>query len=422
MWAAPRDVHNRLFIALMAALIALAWLALWAWGRSPGGLFYAHHGAGLDAFEGDSTFALVFVAGWIVMVVAMMLPTSLPLITLFRTVAGRRQDRTLLVTLLIAGYLAVWTLFGALVYSGGWTLHRLSEPSALLGANPWVLGAGILLLAGVYQFTPLKYRCLEKCRSPLSFVTEHWRGSGERSQALRLGAHHGLFCVGCCWSLMLLMFVVGAGSLGWMLALGAVMAVEKNVAWGRRISAPLGAILVGGGLILGVASASQPPDETAARVALTPDNHSGVSGTASFADVPRGTEVELVVRGLPDPGATYLAHLHPGSCADEPTGGGGSHTDHHGAVGDHDRGHSRGHDHGADGPVAEIEHALAPIVPDSGGEGSSTTVVDGVAVADLFSDEELHVNVHAEGSGSEDLPDDLACGDLREPGGRGGGR
>ena len=104
MWAAPRD-DRRPFFALMAALIALSWLALWLWERSPAGLFYGHHGGGLDAFPRGGAFALVFVAGWTVMVVAMMLPTSLPLIMLFRTIARGRRDRALLVTLLVAGYL-----------------------------------------------------------------------------------------------------------------------------------------------------------------------------------------------------------------------------------------------------------------------------------------------------------------------------
>ena len=101
-------------------------------------------------------------------------------------------------------------------------------------------------MAGVYQFTPLKYHCLDKCRAPLGFIMGHWRGRRPRREALRLGLHHGLFCLGCCWSLMLLMFTVGVGSLGWMLALGAVMAAEKNLPWGRRLSAPLGMALVAG--------------------------------------------------------------------------------------------------------------------------------------------------------------------------------
>ena len=252
MWAAPRD-DRRLFAALMVALIALAWLALWVWGQSPYGRFLSHHGLG--AVRGNVTLMLVFVAGWTLMVVAMMLPTSLPLVALFRTLVRGRPDRAWLTVLLIAGYLAVWTLFGVLVYCGDWILHGAVEQSTWLEANviPFI-GAGTLLIAGLYQFTPLKYHCLEKCRSPLSFVTEHWRGSRERSQSFLLGAHHGLFCVGCCWSLMLLMFAVGLGSLGWMLVLGVVMAVEKNVSWGRKISAPLGVVLLGWGLALGAAA------------------------------------------------------------------------------------------------------------------------------------------------------------------------
>ena len=249
MWAAPHD-DRRLFAVLMVALIALAWLALWVWGQSPYGRFLSHHS--LEAVRGNAALMLVFVAGWTLMVVAMMLPTSLPLVALFRTLVRGRPDRAQLTVLLIAGYLAVWTLFGLLVYSGDWILHGAVEQSTWLEGNvvPFI-GAGTLLMAGLYQFTPLKYHCLEKCRSPLSFVTEHWRGSHERSQSFLLGAHHGLFCVGCCWSLMLLMFAVGVGSLGWMLALGAVMAAEKNLPWGRRLTAPVGfALLAWGGILV----------------------------------------------------------------------------------------------------------------------------------------------------------------------------
>jgi predicted metal-binding membrane protein len=135
---------------------------------------------------------------------------------------------------------------------GDGLLHAAVAQSAWLEAHAWAMGAGILVLAGLYQFTPLKYACLDKCRSPLSFITEHWRGNHERTQAFRLGMRHGLFCIGCCWSLMLLMFAVGVGNLGWMLILGALMAIEKNLPWGRRISAPLGVVLLCWGLALGL--------------------------------------------------------------------------------------------------------------------------------------------------------------------------
>jgi predicted metal-binding membrane protein len=165
-------------------------------------------------------------------------------VTLFQVLTRQRPDANRLAALLIAGYLGVWTLFGLLVYLGDWVIHQAVERSAWLEANAWALGAATLALAGLYQFTPLKYHCLDKCRSPLSFVVEHWRGRRERLQAWWLGVHHGLFCVGCCWSLMLLMFTVGVGSLGWMLVVGAVMAAEKNLPWGRRLSAPLGGALL----------------------------------------------------------------------------------------------------------------------------------------------------------------------------------
>jgi predicted metal-binding membrane protein len=196
--------------------------------------------------------ALTFVAGWTLMVVAMMLPSSLPLVLMFSVITRQRQDRLALVGLLLLGYLSTWASFGAAIHAGDLGLHAVVRQIDGLSSHAWLIGAATLIAAGLYQFSSLKYRCLEKCRSPLSFITEHWRGRGERGHAFRLGVHHGLFCVGCCWLLMLLMFAVGVGSLGWMLSLGAVMAVEKNVRWGRRISAPLGVALVAAGIAVAV--------------------------------------------------------------------------------------------------------------------------------------------------------------------------
>jgi predicted metal-binding membrane protein len=238
-------------MAVVGVLVALAWLVLWVWGQSPYAR-YLNHGelAELSEEGGVLVIGLVFIAGWTLMMVAMMLPSSLPLVTLFRTLIRQRPDRTWLVVLLITGYLGIWMLFGVMVYISHWGLHQGLEEIVWLEANAWVPGAVTLVLAGLYQFTPLKYQCLDKCRSPLSFIMGHWQGSHEQAQAFRLGVHHGIFCIGCCWSLMLLMFVVGMANIGWMLALGIVMAVEKNMPWGRRLSAPLGAVLLGWGLIL----------------------------------------------------------------------------------------------------------------------------------------------------------------------------
>ena len=247
--------HRSYFLPIIGTLIALGWLTLWMWERSPYGRYLNHAGLGEIELEGGLdgilVLAVVYVTGWTLMTVAMMLPTSLPLVEIFRRLTLRRADRAQLVALLIAGYLGVWVAFGVVAHVADWGLHELYERSAWLESNAWVFGAGSLLVAGAFQFTALKYRCLDRCRTPLSFVMAHWRGSRERTQAFLLGVNHGRFCVGCCWALMLLMFAVGTGNVGWMLVLGAVMAIEKNVPWGRRLSAPLGAaLLLWGGLIV----------------------------------------------------------------------------------------------------------------------------------------------------------------------------
>jgi predicted metal-binding membrane protein len=244
---------RRYLLLLIGGVSALAWLTLWLWGHSPYGRFL-HHDDLSGADLGDGLVALVIVAGWTLMIVAMMLPTSLPLVVVFHRLTRQRQNQAWLLGSLLAGYLSMWIVFGVAVHVGDGLLHAAVAQSAWLEAHAWAVGAGLLVLAGLYQFTPLKYACLDQCRSPLSFLTEHWRGRHAGTQAFRLGVHHGLFCIGCCWSLMLLMFAVGMGNLGWMLVLGAVMAIEKNLPWGRRISAPLGVGLLCSGLALGLAA------------------------------------------------------------------------------------------------------------------------------------------------------------------------
>jgi len=250
--AAPR--HSRVFMGLLAGLVALAWAALWAWTRSPYGRYLEHDDwtvSGPAAFvcraipAGGVVVPMVFyAAAWILMTAAMMLPTTLPLFNTFDRLTAGRPDHARLLTLLGLGYMAVWGAFGLAAH--GLHMGMLSVISGIpaLAWNGWVIGTGVIAVAGAFQFSSLKTKCLEKCRTPLSFVIEHWRGHAHGRQAFTLGARHGLFCVGCCWALMLLMFAFGAGSLGWMLLLAAVMAIEKNVRWGRRLSTPLGVALL----------------------------------------------------------------------------------------------------------------------------------------------------------------------------------
>lgn len=238
------------WLPLVGGLIALAWVTLAVWEQGPYGR-YLDHGEWLQsgftanvcrALPAGSIVlpALFYVTGWVLMTVATMLPTILPLLAIFARVTAGRGDRGLLLTLLIVGYLSIWTAFGLVAHAADLGLHAIVAENAFLSFNGWIVSVIVLTIAGIFQFSRFKYRCLDKCRTPFSFVNEHWRGHSERRQSFLLGVHHGLFCVGCCWAIMLLMFVVGTGSVGWMLAIGAVMAIEKNVAWGRRLGAPLG--------------------------------------------------------------------------------------------------------------------------------------------------------------------------------------
>jgi predicted metal-binding membrane protein len=239
----------------IGTLTALAWVALMAFDDAAHRVVHlgqaavhAHPGGGPSGGP-----VLLFLAGWTVMCVAMMLPTSLPVLAILHRLAGERQDRLLLVWLAGSGYLVAWVAFGGLVYGASLALPWLA---AMAVGRGWgaLWGAPLLLvLAGAFQFSRLKYRCLDQCRSPLSFVLGYWQGRRERWQSFRLGLDNGLYCVGCCWALMLLMFLVGLKYLALMLALGTVMAVEKNVRWGRRLSAPLGGALILAGLAVGVA-------------------------------------------------------------------------------------------------------------------------------------------------------------------------
>jgi predicted metal-binding membrane protein len=236
--------HRDVALPLLGGMMALAWVALFAWSRSPYARYLDHSDfSAICTVEGASQASL-YVGAFLLMIAAMMLPTTLPLVAIFRRMTRQRSDRGALVALLIAGYVAVWAGFGVIAHAADYALRAFAQTSFWLQANAWVVGAAIFAIAGAFQFTRQKYKCLDACRQPLSFVLQHWRGGGARAQALAIGAHHGAYCVGCCWALMLLMFGVGSGNVGWMLVIGTVMAIEKNAPWGRRLAAPLGAALL----------------------------------------------------------------------------------------------------------------------------------------------------------------------------------
>jgi predicted metal-binding membrane protein len=237
-------------LALIVALAASAWAAIALWSASPYAR-YLDHGRWLDPVWLDALCrvvpkgqfvvpALTYAGAWLLMIVAMMLPTTLPLLGVFARITAGRADGSWLLGLVALGYVAAWTGFGLVAHAADAALHAVVAGSSWVTAHGWVVGALVLAGAGAFQFSSLKYRCLERCRTPFGFVNARWRGLAPKREALRIGLDHGLFCVACCWALMLVMFVVGMGNFGWMLVLAALMAAEKNLPVGRRLAAPVG--------------------------------------------------------------------------------------------------------------------------------------------------------------------------------------
>ena len=239
---------------LIALAAAGAWSVLWLWSTGPHA-GYLDHGSWLEIGmlaslcralpAGEVVLpAVLHVAAWLLMIAAMMLPSIVPLLALFRRVSAGRADAERLLWLLAAGYALAWLAFGLAAHALDALLLAAGRRVDWFVAHGWIVGASVIGAAGLFQFSALKYRCLDKCRTPYGFIIERWRGRTPRADALRIGFDHGLFCIGCCWALMLIMFVVGMGNVGWMLAIGAVMAIEKNLSWGKRLSAPLGIALI----------------------------------------------------------------------------------------------------------------------------------------------------------------------------------
>jgi len=191
----------------------------------------------------------IHLLAWQFMVDAMMLPTALPMIRLFANVSRRQERPRAAMGAFLGSYVLIWTAFGAVAFLGDVRLHRLVHATPWLGTHPWMIAGSTLALAGLFQFSSLKDRCLQQCRHPAAFLLQHYRrGVGA---AFRLGRTHGLFCLGCCWALMLVGFAAGMANLWWMAALTAVMAYEKAGRYGDVAVPVIGtALLVLGGVVL----------------------------------------------------------------------------------------------------------------------------------------------------------------------------
>ena len=189
---------------------------------------------------------LLFIAIWIVMMVAMMFPTAAPMILMFTKIyaSKRQQDRPFVPTwVFVSAYLLVWSLCGVVAYPLAIGIEKLAVQSIWLMENAVRLGGVVLLVAGLYQLSPLKDICLSKCRTPLQFILSSWRDG--YSGAFRMGLEHGAYCLGCCWLLFVILFPLGIMNLAVMAFLTALIFAEKALPIGRQIS-----MLAGVGLIV----------------------------------------------------------------------------------------------------------------------------------------------------------------------------
>jgi len=212
-----------------------------------------HHDALIE--DGPPLWAamLLFLLAWQAMVIAMMLPSSLPLIRLFEAASARQAHPVRARLAFLGGYAAVWSGFGALAFVGDYGLHHTVDATPWLEGRQWLIGGSVLALAGAFQFSDLKDRCLAKCRMPGPYLLTHYR-RGARG-GFRLGAGHGVFCLGCCWALMLLMFAAGVAVLWWMAVLTAVMVYEKTGRHGRALTPVVGVAL----FVLSAIAFAHPP-------------------------------------------------------------------------------------------------------------------------------------------------------------------
>jgi len=235
----------------LAAVTLLAWVYLFHLSRQMSAAaadetMMAAMGMAVTAEWTRSDVFLTFVM-WTVMMVGMMAPSVTPVLLLAAN--APRSERHVIPPVLLfgAGYLLVWVGFSAIATITQWLLHAgaLLSP-AMAASSPRIAGA-ILIGAGLYQLTPLKNMCLTHCRSPIDFLMSHWRGG--RAGPIRMGLHHGLHCLGCCWALMAVLFAVGVMNLLWVAGLALFVLVEKMMPATVHVSRMAGAALLIAGAI-----------------------------------------------------------------------------------------------------------------------------------------------------------------------------
>jgi len=254
--------ETAIVVAALAVLTLLAWLAVLVGagtGMDPfamSGWFFPYGDPAAQSGTWTPSYWLISFFMWAVMMVAMMLPSASPMVLLYARVMRRSErkgeiaDASLRIAAFAGGYLSLWILFSLFAVAAQFALEQLGAMSAMMVLRSPAAAGGLLIAAGVYQLTSLKDACLAHCRAPASFLAAHWHPG--ITGAWRMGVAHGAYCVGCCLALMLLLFVGGVMNLIWIAGLTLFVLAEKFLPQGRRLSVPIGVLLMaaGAGLVI----------------------------------------------------------------------------------------------------------------------------------------------------------------------------
>ena len=206
---------------------------------------------GLEAWSGDD--ALFMFAMWAVMMVAMMTPSVTPMVLLHARVAYQAVEKAkpfAVTGWFVTGYFLTWVGFAAVATAAQWALERAALLTPAMATSSHALGGAVLIAAGLYEWTPVKDACLAQCQSPLLFLQRHGGFRSDIRGSLSLGARHGFYCIGCCWALMLLLFVGGVMNVSWIAAIAVLVLLQKVLPQGRVLARAVGAALILGGVWL----------------------------------------------------------------------------------------------------------------------------------------------------------------------------
>jgi predicted metal-binding membrane protein len=238
-------------LSALGVIVLLSWVYLFDMARGMDGTVSGAHCQSMAGEPWSAGYFIAMLVMWIIMMVGMMVPSAIPMILIYASVVRKaaREGSSLADTqIFVAGYVIIWSLFALVATIAQWGLDRVALLSPMMMSNSKILGGLLLLTAGGYQLTPVKGACLRHCRSPIQFISSHWKPGG--LGAFQMGVEHGSFCLGCCWVLMALLFVGGVMNLWWIAGLTLFVLFEKVAPFGAMAGRTMGTIVAVCGLLV----------------------------------------------------------------------------------------------------------------------------------------------------------------------------